>query len=383
MAESSAFQHLKPYCIRVAQGPTVNNMSELKDVLQLITKDVFNEEGMVQYVFFPLKLTIQRIKHTDERLLLETLDCICLILPHNTLKSQQLFLEIFDICCALLSSKKHSVGREMLAEISEELKMKIVSLMKILLISSQKSVLLFLCSQAILPRLGHAISLLLALSEFEKDRELRLESTRCLRYLALKHVAKSDGELQLVSDAYCSFIPGITMSFSRILLDTSNIGQNVLTLVIESMKYFILLVMADARFSFPKEGSSIEEIAVKLEALSNLGQKTKPALSEKCDERSICIKRDKAWVEKTASNINILIGRFAPRAAYHSSPKVRSAMISFAELILKECAISMNASVPILIEILAGMQHDDYDAICDEARRAIDCCRVALHKGNN
>ena len=382
MAESSIFQYLKPYCVQVAQEPTLKSMSELKDVLQLVAKDAFKEENMVKYVLFPLKLTIQRIKSTNEKLLLMTLECICLIFSFHNLVSEQLFLEVFDICCVLLSSKKQSVGKEMLADISEEVKMEIVRLMNNLLIRSNNHVSLLLYSKPILPRLGHAVSLILVLSEFEKDKDLRLESNRCLQHLALKHKDISEDESQIVSDTFCSFIPGITMSLSRILLDASNIGQNVFASVIDTLKDFILLVMADCRFSFLKEGRSNEDIALKLKTFSNVKQKTEQQVhSDTSEGKSIIINRDKIWMENTASNISVLIRRFATRAAYHSSPKVRLAIISFAESLLKECAISMNASVPDLIEVLAGMQHDEYDVISSEARRAIECCRVAVEKG--
>ena len=376
------FQRLKPYCIQVAQKPTLENISDLKATLQLVTKVVFIEESMVQYVLFPLKLTIQRIKHSNEKISLAALDCICLLFSHHNIGSEPLLLEIFNICCVLLSSQKQTVGKEMLASISEELKIKIVNLMNILLLGSTTSALLCLYSEPVLPRLGHAVSILLCLSEFEKDRELRLVSNECLQNLTLKHKSLNNHELQLISDAYCAFIPGITMAFSRILLDSSNTGQAVFASVIETLKDFIVLVMEDCRFSFLQQSKSMEEIAVELKMLPYKGQKSKlPENSEIDDEKSFTVKRDKKWLEKTASNISILIRKFVSRAAHHSSSKVRLATVSFAESLLGKCGISMDASVPTLIEILAGMQHDEYGVVSMAARRAIEYCRLVLDVG--
>ena len=382
MAESRVFQRIKPYCIQVAQKPTLEHILDLKATLQLVNKIVFKEESLVQYVLFPLKLTIQRIKHSNEKILLVVLDCICLLFSHHNTDSEQLLLEIFDICCILLSSQKQSVGKEMVARISDELKIKIVNLMNILLLGSNTPTLISLYSEPVLPRLGHAVSILLCLSEFEKERELRLASNECLQNLTLKHKSVNDLELQLISDAYCSFIPGISMAFSRILLDSSNTGHAVFASVIETLKDFIVLVMGDCRFTFLQQSKSMEEIAMDFKLLQYKDQQSKlPENVEIHDEKSFTIKRDKKWLEKTASNISILIRKFASRAAHHSSPKVRSATVSFAKSLLVKCGTSMDASVPTLIEILAGMQHDEYDIVSMEAKRAIECCRAVLDKG--
>ena len=384
MAESDAFHYLKPLCVELAQKPTYKSISELQNALQLVPKDVFKEENMVKYIFFPLKLTVQRISRQNEKLLIKALECICFIFSSNNLKSEQLFLEVFDICCVLLSSRKQAVGREMLAEIAEELKMRIVILMNILLVNSIKIVLLCLFSKPVLPRLGHAISLLLALSEFEKDREVRLESIQCLQHLTLKHKNVSTAESQQISDTYCSFIPGISMSLSRILTDTSNTGQNIVTSVVETLQEFIQLVMGDSKFSFLQQSVSQKDIASKLKAFSNIEAGNKAAGSTSTsNERKITIERDRTWMEKTASNLSVLIDRFAQRVAYHSSPKVRLATISLAESLLRDCSESMASSVQRLVEVLAGMQHDDYEIVSDAAKKALEGCRVALNKGRS
>lgn len=382
MTEADAFQYLKPYCIEVAQNPTAKSLQELQNALRLVERKVFREESMVNYVLFPLTMTIKRIKNSNEKILIKTIESISLLFSFSNVKSKQLFLEIFDICCVLLSSQKQSVGKKMVAEISEELKIKIVELISILLKNSSKAAALCLYTEQILPRLGHAISLLLVMLEFEKERELRLGAIKCLQLLFLKHQSNNQSETQLISDMNCSFIPGITLSLSRVLLDASNIGQNVLATAVEALKDVILLVMADARFSFLKKDVHSEDLLQRLKNFSVDKSKSQEAESHKeQDKRSIRVQRGKLWMEKTASKIDILIEKVLPRIAYHSSSKVRLSTISLAESLLKDCSTSMALSAPRLIEILAGMQHDEYDTLSQKAAEAIESSRHIFQKG--
>lgn len=380
--EAGAFQKLKPFCVEVAQSPNLKNLCQLQNALDSVDKEAFHADNILRYVLFPLKMTIERIKYTNEKLLIKTLECACSLFTHSSVKSGELLLEVFDLCCMLLSSKKEAIGREMLAVISEEVKIKITVLLNVVLQNASKDAILCLFSRTALPRLGHAISLFLVLSELEKDRELRLESIKCLQHLSCKYRHMNAGESQHISDAYCSFIPGITLTFSRILMDTSNMGQNIFISVAEALKDIITLVMADSKFHFLKQSISRANVAQKLKSLSKFQVTDKEAERPKrSDVKNLIVERDKSWMESTAKNLSVLINRVTPRLAYHSSAKVRLSAISFAKSLLNECSISMAISAPSLIEILAGMQHDDYYDVSQEAINAIEECRLVFQQG--
>ena len=392
MAAADIFRFLKPYCVEIAKNPNLKSINKLQNALHKTEKAAFNEQSMLEYLLFPLKLTIQRTDPKNEKLLIKTLSCIIFIFKSSEISNEQLFMDFFDTCCLLLSSRNQSTGKDMLATISEEFKSVIVTLLMTLVDHANETVIISLFSKAVLPRLGHAVSLLLALSEFEKDRDLRVSSLECLKSLACLKKLVAISQKQHISDVYCSFLPGISLTASRILSDNSNLGQRVVTAVIGTWRTFLCLVMKDCRFEFLKGNKMEEDVAEKIRDLQSkvnpvdFAKSTEKIESEeRTEKRELGVHRDRAWMEATSSKLKLLIDKVAPRISNHSNVKVRLAAVSFAKSVITDCGKSMVVCLPRLIEMLAGMQQDEFldvwkaalDAI-DAARNSFEMCKLLL-----
>ena len=379
-----AFCYLKPLCIQVAQQPTVRSLNNLREGLQSVERSLLNEKGMAEYIIFPLKLTIQRIDRKNEKLLIKTLECMAFVFELVVMKSELLFMEMFDIFCVLLSSMKQPNGKEMIALISEEVKLSITVCMTNLLQNSCKSVLICLFNKGMLPRLGHAVSLLLALLEYEVERNLRLKALECLGNLTLKHKTLSEPELQLIGDVFCSFIPGISLSFSRTLTDQVNVGQNLVAAITEAFKDFVTLVMSDSKFSLAKSAevkNSLLQRMHEIQQNNSLEKKTSHSPRVERQSNDIMVQRNNDWMKETSSKLQILIEKVIHRVACDSSFKVRQAAVVFAETIILECRISMRSCTPVLLEILVSMQNDEHEKVSTEVDKAIKKVQSIIEKG--
>ena len=379
-----AFCYLKPLCIQVAQQPTVRSLNNLRGGLQSVERSLLNEKGMAEYIIFPLKLTIQRIDRKNEKLLIKTLECMAFVFELVVMKSELLFMEMFDIFCVLLSSMKQPNGKEMIALISEEVKLSITVCMTNLLQNSCKSVLICLFNKGMLPRLGHAVSLLLALLEYEVERNLRLKALECLGNITLKHKTLSEPELQMIGDVFCSFIPGISLSFSRILTDQVNVGQNLVSAITEAFKDFVTLVMSDSKFSFAKSAevkNSLLQRMHEIQQNNSLEKETSHTPTVERQINDIMVQRNDDWMKETSSKLQILIEKVIHRVACDSSFKVRQAAVVFAETIILECRISMRSCTPVLLEILVSMQNDEHEKVSTEVDKAIKKVQSIIEKG--
>ncbi|EEC12806.1 hypothetical protein IscW_ISCW020370 [Ixodes scapularis] len=104
---SSAFVKLKPFCMRLIKDQSRENVVALRRALEQLENDSL--QNLHEYVLFPLTLVLQNAKRT-EALVIETIECICDMLPEVRVSSWEVFSDLFLRLLVVVSSVKDGLG---------------------------------------------------------------------------------------------------------------------------------------------------------------------------------------------------------------------------------------------------------------------------------
>ncbi|KAK6308151.1 hypothetical protein J4Q44_G00214220 [Coregonus suidteri] len=142
----------------------------------------------------------------------------------------------------------------------EELKAAVLRCLDALLHAAYGGVVFKLFEPTMLPGLGAAISLLLALGEQEKSRTVQSATLKCMQALTLQ----CDCSLDLVSvgqeerchlgNTVASFLPGFTIAVSRVITGDIRHGHAVTVRAIKVWFKTVGLVMADDQLQNTRAG---------------------------------------------------------------------------------------------------------------------------------
>ena len=100
---SEMFRDLRPICVEIAREPTSYRIEALREYLR--SNDASNLSMLIEYIHFPLQATVTR-KNTSMRLKIQAIDCICVLFSRTGLTRFDMFREIFQHICFMLSSKE-------------------------------------------------------------------------------------------------------------------------------------------------------------------------------------------------------------------------------------------------------------------------------------
>ena len=381
---TESFQRISPFCINLAKSPSVEIVRDLENTLKLIKGDDISK--MLEYVIFPLKLILKTPSQSQE-LKQAVVECIKTLLTRGRVRSRETFEEIFTQLCVSLSSK----GPENYsADLSEELIASILSCIKVLFDCSALTLKSCLYSPRFLPALGHCVTLLLSIAEQERSKALKLSSVKCLGTIAFCHtnaIVQSEA-FELVnavrtssSEAFASFLPGISMSLCRVATSDSLQKHSVIATTLDTWGGILELVMND---EFYPHMADVDDIAIKIANLSATGvtgnQNNNTA---KQDEKlhaesngiidkvkSLVVYRDKAWFEKTATNLKVLIDKTAA-LVNHPNWKVRLAVVHFARRLVLNCTKSMQNCISAFINFLVTLVTDGFEQVSSEAKSVL------------
>lgn len=209
-----AFAYLRPACVLLTKEPTVANVETLSGQLRGV--DDVALQQLQEYVLFPLRFVLKTPGPKKERLVQAVVDAMNHILENTCLQSWDTLQGLLSELCLCLSCNREP-GKP--ADTSEELKMSLLRCVDTLLHSAYDDIVLKLFDGAALPELGAAVSLLLALAEKEKCRDVQEAALKCLESLSLQrgHMALSSKESSTVGRTMASFLPGITTAVTRII----------------------------------------------------------------------------------------------------------------------------------------------------------------------
>ncbi|XP_022104170.1 TELO2-interacting protein 1 homolog [Acanthaster planci] len=349
----SAFERLRPLCVRLSKEPSNSTVEQLRTLLEGMDEGTL--EPLQQYLLFPLRLVLREPKKMPAGCCENALGCISKIFSCTMVRDWPVFSDFFSTLCILVSPEANVGGASSPAE---ELKMAVVSCLEDLLKSASDFVLSRLYSPQFLPAAGHAVSVLLGMAESEKLKELRVKAMMCLQHLAQCGGGElASNTIKESRACFASFLPGISLALSRVILGDTKQGQKVTVAAIHTWSKIVAMVMDD--LYTPNQ--------------SNEDNKC-PLLEEgeaKCPGRDLWVERTSKWVDSTAKKLDILIGRIVAMAT-NPNWKIRLAMVIFSEKLLFSCKSSLSASIPKFLELLVSLVGDEYDQVAARCKAVLE-----------
>ncbi|XP_078696287.1 TELO2-interacting protein 1 homolog [Branchiostoma floridae x Branchiostoma belcheri] len=361
MSESTkeAFRRLRPVCVRLTKEQAVENVLELRRSLEETSGEDLQQ--LQEYALFPLRILLKQKQSRHERLTQAVLECMTHVFQHTHVHHWDMLEDTFTQLCVLLSSPTNN-GQ--VADISEEVKLAVVTTLKSLLLAADSSLLVSLYSVRRLPVIGHAVSVLLAAAEQESARKLRLETLQCLMVLAGCHSDPPDLEAERpdldpslqrqMADCFASFLPGITMTLSRVIMGDAKQGHAVTVAATEAWSRIVAMVMSDSSLGDNESQQSLKSHDTDV--------------SERL--RSLQVRRTEEWCSSTAEKLKVLVQRIAG-VVTHPNWRVRLALVEFAERLLMNCTKSLERCTSPLLQMLVSQVGDDYPQVTDRCRQVL------------
>lgn len=223
-----AFAYLRPACVLLTKEPSVTNVESLSEQL----KDIHDAslQQLQEYVLFPLRFILKVPGQKKEKLVQSVAEAMSYVLERTCVQSWDMLRDVFSELCVCLCSPTDP-GQP--AGTSEELKSAVLQCLDALLHAAYGDIVFRLYEPSMLPGLGAAVSLLLALGEKDKSREIQTAALKCLQSLILdcdcnqEHVTPSWDERCSVGSTMASFLPGVTSAAARIITGDLRQGHAV------------------------------------------------------------------------------------------------------------------------------------------------------------
>ncbi|NXN89913.1 TTI1 protein, partial [Bombycilla garrulus] len=336
----AAFGALRPVCVQLTRAQTVENVRQLQAHLAGVSGAALQE--LQEYVLFPLRFALRVPGPKQERLVQSVVQCISSVLAVTCVKKQELLQELFSELCTCLAPPPSS-GKA--APLSEELKLAVIQALHTLMHSAYGDVILSLYQPSTLPLLGFAVSLLLTLAEQEKAKQIKISALECLQVLVLQcdcqeHRQLDEDEAQQCGDLFASFLPGISITLSRVIAGDIKQGHKTTVSAIRLFYLIVGLVMADKQLArIPK---SKEKLPVEHSKISEL-----------------MIHRGAEWTKSTAEKLSLLLHKVVESSSVHPHWKVRLELVELVQHLLSNCSQSLVASFSHLLKALVGLVNDE------------------------
>uniref|UniRef100_A0A452I875 TELO2-interacting protein 1 homolog n=1 Tax=Gopherus agassizii TaxID=38772 RepID=A0A452I875_9SAUR len=351
-----AFGILRPVCVQLTKVQTTENVERLQAQLQAVSDSALQE--LQEYILFPLRFILKTPGPKRERLVQSVVQCITSILSTTCVKKQDLLQELFSELCLCLSSPS---GLQSPAPLSEELKLTVIQALQVLMHSAYGDIILTLYQPSTLPHLGFAVSLLLALAEQEKTKQIKLAALKCLQVLILQcdcqehHRLLDMAETRHYGNLFASFLPGISTALSRVITGDIKQGHMVTVSAIRLFYQTVCLAMAD-------------------EQLATITQDEEKPSVEQSRVSELVVHRGSDWVKSTADKLSLLIHKIVEFASLHPHWKVRMELVELVHHLMLKCSQSLVESVGHLLKALVGLVNDESNEVqikCHEILRSI------------
>ncbi|XP_014799359.1 PREDICTED: TELO2-interacting protein 1 homolog [Calidris pugnax] len=350
-----AFGALRPVCVQLTKVQTLENVALLQAHLASVSASALQE--LQEYVLFPLRFALKVPGPKQERLVQSVVQCIASVLAATCVKKQELLQELFSELCTCLSPPS---GSSKPASQSEELKLAVIQALHTLMHSAYGDIILSLYQPSTLPLLGFAVSLLLGLAEKEKAKQIKISALKCLQVLVLQcdcqeHQHLDEDEALRCGDLFASFLPGISITLSRVITGDIKQGHKPTVSAIRLFYLIVGSVMADAQLArIPKNK---EKLPVAQSRISEL-----------------MVHRGPDWTKSTAEKISLLLHKMVEFSSVHPHWKVRLELVELVNHLLRNCSRSLVDSFSHLLKALVGLVNDENSEVqsrCNEVLQGI------------
>uniref|UniRef100_A0A8P4GI22 TELO2-interacting protein 1 homolog n=1 Tax=Dicentrarchus labrax TaxID=13489 RepID=A0A8P4GI22_DICLA len=325
-----AFAYLRPACVLLTKEPTVTNVETLSAQLKEVNDATLQQ--LQEYVLFPLRFVLKVPGSKKDKLVQAVAETMSQVLENTCVQK---------LCLCLCSPT--DPGKP--ADTSEELKSAVLRCLDALLHAAYGDIVFKLFEPIMLPGLGAAISLLLALGEKTKSRGIQAAALKCLQALTLQcdctqeHIVPSSEERCAIGSTMASFLPGITTAVARIITGDLRQGHAVTVRAIKVWSRTVGLVMEDAQLQASEPGKTPSP------DLGRIGQ--------------LVVRRTQDWVKSTAGKLSVLLKKIISCTSAHQHWRVRLEMVELDDHLLARCSQSLGECVGPLLEALVGAVNDE------------------------
>ncbi|XP_033825762.1 TELO2-interacting protein 1 homolog [Periophthalmus magnuspinnatus] len=348
-----AFAYLRPACVVLTKEPTLSSVETLS--AQLKEVDDVCLQQLQDYVLFPLRFVLKVPGPKKDNLVQAVANAIGYILENTCVQSWNTLHDLFSELCLCLCCPTDP-GKPI--DASEELKLSILKCLDALIHAAYGDIVIKLYEPVMLPGLGAAVSLLLALAEKEKSREIQGAALKLLLVLiqqcdcSQEHI-DCTAHKRAIGRIMASFLPGISTAVARIITGDMRQGHGVTVSALKVWSGTVCLVMEDSQLqcSAPVETASPE--------LGRVGQ--------------LLVLRTEEWVKSTAARLCVLLKKIVSCTSAHRHWRVRLALVELADLLLQRCGQSLAECMGSFLDALVG-------AINDDEPRIRDRCEIALRE---
>ncbi|XP_065501461.1 TELO2-interacting protein 1 homolog isoform X2 [Caloenas nicobarica] len=335
-----AFGVLRPVCVQLTQAQTPENVARLQARLAAVGAAALQE--LQEYVLFPLRFALRAPGPRRERLAQSAVRCVSAVLAATRVRRPELLRELLSELSTCLPAPGGS-GKP--APQAEELTLAAIEALHTLLHSAHGDVVLSLYQPATLPLLGFAVSSLLGLAEHEKAKQIKISALKCLQVLVLQcdcqeHRHLDADEAQQCGDLFASFLPGISITLSRVITGDIKQGHKPTVSAIRLFYLIVGLVMADAQLArVPKSREKL------------------PAEQSRISE--LMVHRGPDWSKSTAEKLLLLLRKIVEFCSVHPHWKVRLELVELVQHLLQNCSQSLVDSFSHLLKALVGLVNDE------------------------
>uniref|UniRef100_A0A8D0APC9 TELO2-interacting protein 1 homolog n=1 Tax=Sander lucioperca TaxID=283035 RepID=A0A8D0APC9_SANLU len=330
-----AFAYLRPACVLLTRAPTVTNVETLSAQLKEVNDATLQQ--LQEYVLFPLRFVLKVPGPKKDKLVQAVAEAMSHVLENTCVQSWETLRDLLSELCLCLCSPTDP-GKA--ADTSEELKLAVLRCLDALLHAAYGDIVFKLFEPIMLPGLGAAISLLLALGEKEKSRDVQAAALKCLQALTLQcdctqeHVVPSSEERCAIGSTMASFLPGITVAVARTITGDLRQGHAVTVRAIK-----------------------VPYLCIHLYSLASEPLKTRSPDLGRIEQ--LIVHRTQDWVKSTAGKLSVLLKKIISCTSAHQHWRVRLEMVELDDHLLARCSQSLGECVGPLLEALVGAVNDE------------------------
>ncbi|XP_057219409.1 TELO2-interacting protein 1 homolog [Triplophysa rosa] len=349
-----AFAYLRPSCVLLTKQPTVANVKTLSGHLRDVSDGALQQ--LQDYIFFPLRFVLKTPGPKREALIQAVMEATSYVLENTCVQRWESLRDLFSELCLCLCSPRDP-GKP--AATSEELKLAVLGCLDTLLHSAYGDIVFKLYEPSMLPGLGAAVSLLLAIAEQEKARGVQTASLKCLLCLFQQcdctqdHVEPGPNQRGLLGRALATFLPGICRALTHVIGGDVRQGHVVTLKAMRVWYRSVALVMAD-------------------EQIGNVGDDVSGGKFEGVEE--LIVKRTPSWRKNTSQRLSVVLQKIISCTSAHPHWKVRLELVNLSHVLLSHCSRSLGECVGPLLEALVGAVNDEETEVknrCDVVLREV------------
>ncbi|XP_033763360.1 TELO2-interacting protein 1 homolog [Pecten maximus] len=358
MLKSGLFERLRPICVQLTREHTRENVTALFQGINGLERKYMQE--LQEYVLFPLRIILKQEKKYAGELYVDIYQCMEYVLARSCVTRWDMFLDIFNTACMALSDPSDP---SKVSSLSEELKLAIVQMLLSLLKSSDFNIIENLFAVGCLPVLGHAVSMLLNIADQERSRPLKIAAVGFLIELCQDDRKYCTSMKVKLGDTLASFLPGLTITLSRLISCDTHQGQAVIQFqtALDLLTKYMRLVLDDVLVAESQSKSKHQGHSV--QANTKL--------------ESLVVQRNPDWLKNTGSKLAVIVKQVT-KVRSHSSWKVRLALVDWAGTMLHHCRGNLEESVSDLLAVLVGRLGDDYPKVSSHSRQRLDKFAASL-----